>query len=312
MTLILSHLSKLVVIQASDRLTTQNGNEFDREANKTLVLIAPDGVASVSFCGLALFKNEPADIYLAKSLIGEIPDFFGRVPNMGPCLCNKMRKIDDMLFAIQATAENAMKNSFTARRSAFGLSICGWRIRNGREEPFALNMMKGVGKSKLSILEKTPRRWTNFQQVYVSHLPANYIKAEGEKKIIEASKKKYKTFDESCDAWRDCFVDLIRLSAKKTRLVGMDAMIVVLPPPSIKKIAIRHVPIAMQHVSWKFAQNVPIAYSPWIIGQKNFYAPSVLSGNKFQHFVDDTEIIFHAPQNKSGVTYIGTYHRRII
>jgi len=297
----------------SDRLTTVSGKEFDREANKTLVLVAPDGIASVSFCGLAFLNRKPSDIYLAEALTGELPDFFGRAPNMGPSRNNRRRKIDEMLHAIKVAAENAFKKSLAAKLNEFGLSVCGWRGRKGREEPFAYNLVKNKGKAKLKTIEQTKRGWTTLYGSYVSHLPKGYIKKEHEKKIERVASETFEDIDAFYEEWQSCFVELIRLSSKKSGVVGMDAMMVILPSPSIKKIAIKHIPIALQKVSWKFAKQVPIAFSPWVIGQRNFYAPSVMAGgSNFAHFVDDVKIIFHAPKNTKGVTYIGTHSRRNI
>jgi len=314
MTLILTYASQSASIQFSDRLTTINRNEFDREANKTIVLVASDGIATVSLCGLAFFKKQHADIYLAESLTGELDDFFGSVPNMGPCLKNKRRKIDEMIHAMKSRAESLFKNNYSLRKHYFGLSVCGWRVRKGREIPFAYNLQKQEMHSKLLIYENFKMRYSTGPYEVVGHFPKGYISKDQEKIINDTLDREYGSLKEFYIELESLFINLIRQSSKDTNLVGMDAMIVFLPPPRFKKIEIKHLPIEIPHANWNYAKNVPSMFTPWIIGQRNFYSPSLmtLASPNFVHYVDDTQILFAIPGNDKGVTSISPYKRKKI
>lgn len=72
MTLIITVVSPLFVIQAGDRLiTTQSDGktqQFDEKSNKNLIYEADDGVLTISYCGAAFMRGKPTDEWIAEQL----------------------------------------------------------------------------------------------------------------------------------------------------------------------------------------------------------------------------------------------------
>ena len=178
MTLILSRIGYQAVLQISDRLITVDHTQYDVEANKTIILVADDGVACVSYCGLAFLNGIPSDNFLAQSLTGKIDLFYGNIPNLGPCFNNKHRRLDNMIHAIHVALNSLFRNSLQQKRHYFGLSICGWRTRNGRSFPFILNFEKPERRNRLQIVETTKRHWWMEMAWLFSHVPNGYLSEE--------------------------------------------------------------------------------------------------------------------------------------
>src|SRR5688500_8659305 len=79
MTLIISTLTHWEVFQVSDRLLTRAERrmgppvlrEFDRAANKSVVLHTPDALVAISYSGLAYLNGLPFDQCLAQWTTGQ-------------------------------------------------------------------------------------------------------------------------------------------------------------------------------------------------------------------------------------------------
>jgi hypothetical protein len=69
MTQILTSASWGGACQVSDRLVTVDGSAFDPAANKSIVIGAKDGIAALSYTGLAFLGGVPTDQWLAELLL---------------------------------------------------------------------------------------------------------------------------------------------------------------------------------------------------------------------------------------------------
>jgi hypothetical protein len=72
MTLIITIISPLFVIQAGDRLlTTQSDGkteQFDEKSNKSVIYEATNGLLTISYCGAAFVRGKPTDEWIAEQL----------------------------------------------------------------------------------------------------------------------------------------------------------------------------------------------------------------------------------------------------
>ena len=71
MTLIFGAVSDKWIVQVGDRLLTQTVSdefiEWDVLANKSILLLTPNGTASISYSGLAYINGKPTDSMASRS-----------------------------------------------------------------------------------------------------------------------------------------------------------------------------------------------------------------------------------------------------
>src|SRR5262249_10085532 len=63
-------VSRLFVLQVSDRLLTQGEKSFDPIANKNVLYVATDGIISLGYTGVAFLDGIPTDQWIAEKLTG--------------------------------------------------------------------------------------------------------------------------------------------------------------------------------------------------------------------------------------------------
>ncbi len=71
MTLIAAVITKIGVVQVSERLVSDRGTEFDSTANKQLVYLGHTWAVSMAYTGTAYIGKLPTDEWLAEALIGK-------------------------------------------------------------------------------------------------------------------------------------------------------------------------------------------------------------------------------------------------
>lgn len=158
-TVILTFVHRLYVIQASDRLVSMVDERtgivpVDPTANKCVIYRARDGVLTIGFAGLARIRGMPADDWIVETLTGE-PQRFPAGERMG------MRMGGDLhlLTAPQAVRRLAEAMGRDIPRSCpqpFELTIAGLRQRRGRVIPYWVGINKPAKQSP-SIIHRSPR-----------------------------------------------------------------------------------------------------------------------------------------------------------
>jgi hypothetical protein len=108
-----------------------------------------------------------------------------------------------------------------------------------------------------------------------------------------------------------------RVSLRSPNKVGTHCMSIMLPPLGVSPIRIRFIP-EVDHSAVFTTQNpikereLPVAFSPWIVGTNMFFAPSITVGAS-QVQMGPVQIVMEAPMPKTGITgYMGALERPLI
>ncbi|WP_157658692.1 hypothetical protein [Burkholderia ubonensis] len=311
MTLHLSHISPVAAIQLSDRLITVAGKKYDSDSNKTLVLIGSNGIATVSYCGLAYLGTTPSDNFIAKSLIGNPPLFRGRIPLHGSNTFNNKRTIDQIIHKIVGDLENWFRRSYQDKRQFFGISVCGWRARRHYCEPILFSIVKEARCDKFTYRDVPARHWWWSFESQTNNLPKGYLN-DAEFEAI-ASLPEISTYSNGkmfIDERKKCFLSIIRRAADSTGLVGHDAISVIMQPMNrSNNVYIELEPLVRREIQDGLLGAIPVTYTPWIIGSSSYFAPSIFSGGQFTHHANGFNIILNAPSNHVGVLQMGSISR---
>jgi hypothetical protein len=278
-TLILAQASSWFASEVSDRLVTRAGRHFDPVANKSVIYLAPDGVCSMAYTGLAYIDGVPTDQWIAGVLAGHVfergrpPSLrLGRIPSwrhIGPTLDNLASRL-----TMAWTSER--QRPFGA--PMFEVLVTGWQWdRRQRARPIVIGVRKNAGQSHFRI-ERAPR-----------HLGRNFVAAatpEGNVNPdeIELMRSRLRAIRSADEAER-ILVDTIRsVSARPGTKVGADCMSIMIPKPSLRIVRVRYIPISPARLAIRsrsddrLLMTAPAAFSPWVIGRDLVHAPSILSG----------------------------------
>lgn len=311
MTLHLSHTSPIAAMQMSDRLITVSSKKYDSDSNKTLVLIGNNGIASISYCGLAYLNSTPSDNFIAKSLVGTPPPFFGRIPSFGNGTFKNKRSIDQMIYKITEDLEKWFNYSAKARQQFFWISICGWRIRKNYCEPILLSIIKKEKKERFEYIDTPDRRWWLKSESRTNNLPKGYLKENDFAAISSLPTiDSVANADDFIRTRKDCFLSIIRRAAVSSKVVGQDAISVIMPHPALSA----NIHIELDSIQKKTVQDnllgpIPVTYTPWIIGNSSYLAPSVFSGGEWNYCINGINITLNSPHNNVGVSSFSSISR---
>lgn len=311
MTLHLSHISPVAAIQLSDRLITVAGNKYDSDSNKTLVLMGSNGIVAISYCGLAYLGATPSDNFIAKSLIGDPPLLHGRIPMRGSNTFKNKRTIDQIIHKIVGDLENWFVRSYQDKKQFFGISVCGWRARRHYCEPILFSIVKEARSDKFTYCDVPARHWWWSLESQTNNLPKGYLNG-AELKAIASLPEISTYFDGKTfiDERKKCFLSIIRRAADSTGLVGHDAISVIMQPMNRSgNVYVELEPLVRREIQDALLGEIPVTYTPWIIGSSSYFAPSIFSGGQLTYHTDGFNIILNAPSNHVGVLQMGSVSR---
>lgn len=267
MTLIVTYFDWRNAYSASDRLvslqTHRNtfGGVHDDLSNKTVVLMADDGVAVASYTGHAYVSGVSTDRLIAEILYDE------PVPP-GTFVANRSRrlrgKIGDHLFRLRNESAKKIKSEYVE------LSVVGFRDYRKRMFPFNIKFILGSSDNREAKL-KPPFPITRGFRTAGAVLSANEFQ------------RAYENSDLSAAPWRTDLIPgflttLIRNKSSFDPTVGNEIMMI-------------HVDALNRVVECRFETDTPrtlidsltvdgnpqnVAYTPWVVGWNSVTAPSVM------------------------------------
>lgn len=262
MTLILTRASYQSIIQVSDRLVTKGGEKFDPLANKSLLLLARNGLVTLSYTGLAYIQGIPTDQWLAEKLAETSYQKFDKPPamrirnppnkkNLGLALIS----LRDELTSLGAGSKVARKTRIW-RRAGLHLSIAGWQWnKKGRYRPVLADLYKEPYDTDIH-LQYHDRNWFMGRTLRTLAVPSENIPEED-------------------------LAHLVREMESLGPVKSEDAMGVVLPPPTFGWAKVRYMPttkLEFEIRGGKTVKRFPGAFTPWMIGPRMVLAPSIVSG----------------------------------
>lgn len=288
MTLIVSQLCRGFVAQVTDRLvvTQQYGAppaRFDPLANKNIVYLARDAIVSIAYTGLAFIGQLSTDDWIVEKLtrINPLEEFGIRTGSLPQWL--------DIGQAMRLL-EGELNNSEVARNNAnFDLVITGWKWKNGRRSPEGRRQpvpmawwLQKPANSRFESFQHLKRHWHWSGRVYFHSAPDSNFSPEqlgvlGDK--ARAAKP---------DLIEQTIVDAVREVSFQNPYVGPNCMSILLAPPQVRAYARIKFFQYERHTARLQSQNfisddLPAAYSPWIIGNGLAAKPSAFLGTGW-HF----------------------------
>src|ERR1043166_9325928 len=322
MTLHLTEVSSLYTLQVSDRLIS--GRLTDPLANKNVIYWARDAIVTVGYSGLAYDLDPtnpsvPTDEWIASKLLGGLiprgrdnirPTTFGAVTDF------RSRDIANALQTLKGELECAF-DRLTAKlvEPPFELTVAGWFFPYGRPiRPFVAELVKDRRERTVSLL--FPMRNRRFQNVFgLWATPAGYLTRDEQTHLRSVLRQCPLSPPDRAELVQNEFVDIIRsVASREPEKVGAHCMTILLPPPqSNAPIRVRFRPQVEHQAMFRFTTSefqIPVAYTPWVLGKGNFLAPSVLAGEGTSSFVmGPFTVNFEAPFNGRGFGFIGAQRR---
>jgi hypothetical protein len=287
MTLILTEASIRYVLQASDRLLTQGRREFDPVSNKTVVYLCRDALVSIAYSGPAYLDETPTDQWITERLTDERfdlsqPGFL----KIGPL--KRSLDIGQSIELLRAELGSAiLRLPPSVNRPTLHVIVAGWQWGKRQARPVATHIVNQAATPSTFYLEKLPRYWhfeqtpenRSLRKVYFAIVPTSNPLSHGEQR--RAFEQLLHTSSSPNDSTQ-VLIDTIRLAAsKKPRLVGEDCMCVYLPPPSSRVAEVVFVPPQEQRLAvvGRHREELPAAFSPWVVGHGLIAAPSMVVGS---------------------------------
>lgn len=285
LTLHLTRTNLGYTLQVSDRLVSRtDGRLHDPLANKNIIYWARDALVVMAYTGTAYINGVPTDQRIVEMIRGEKYPV-ERPPamlSMGQML-NPWWNIGQTIRLLQSELEDYFKGApNVVRRHPFELVVAGWSLgwRNKREMwvwPFLSSLVK-TEDGRISDC-RPPRRWYLGRRAMLVQTPRGYITEVEHQQLLQVISGRYSDGEESANATEAAFVGAIRRVSEREPGVGSDCMSIVLPPPP-DPVRIRYLPLANPAVLNPEAEShSPVAYSPWIVGQRVISPPSVMTGD---------------------------------
>lgn len=313
MTLHLTRISSRYTLQVSDRLVS--GGIQDPLANKNLIYWARDAIVMIAYTGLAYGLSSdpdtPTDEWIAETLRGHsIPRGPDGIEPVTFGIQNIPRWLDigQSIQLLRDTLQQSMDRLPASHRDyPFELVMAGWQqTRRQRFKPISANIVKPRGNAPI-VVERLPRYWHFLRRIRTIPTPNGYLT---ESEMSDLAKT---LSTASPDAAEKAIVEKIRIVASRhPQSVGPHCMSILLPPPGVAPIGVRFIPSVTHTAVFQtkeITREIPVAFSPWVVGPNMFTAPSIMVGpSELQ--MGPHRIVLDAPAPEKGIrAYFGSLRR---
>lgn len=320
MTLHLTQVSNLYTLQVGDRKVS--GRINDPLANKNIIYWARDAIVTLGYAGLAYDlepsdRSVPTDEWIASKLLGGgiiprgrdgvRPAMFGNVSN------GRWLDIAESLQTLKAELEKSIVRLPQAlTKYAFELTIAGWQFPTRKSiRPFVAELSKSP--QDLSIRMDFPMRRRRFGSYFgVWATPGGYLTPTEENDLRSFLRSGDLSPADRANVAEQKFVDTIRCVASRERGVGSHCMSILLPPPTSSAIRVRFNPSVEHRAVFRgnnWQQELPVAYTPWVIGNGGFQSPSVIAGGETSYVMGPFTVVFEGPQTGGRFMFMGAQSR---
>jgi hypothetical protein len=277
MTLILTTVHRHCVTQVADRLVTRRGREqFDPDANKTVLFFARDAFVTLGYSGPAYIDRRPTDQWIAETLRDRpvILGHDGRSPAVLSCneqIANWPSVHEAVARLVKGLEEASRQSPAVWRAVPLDIVIAGWQqYRRKRPRAFALTISNAPGCP--TVVKRLSRHFG--RGVWLVTAPDGYL-LPGEQIALNDVVRQVTP----AEAER-AMVAQIRNVAARTSTVGPHCMCVS-SAARVWGVRIRYDspnPDMGDLISDRVTVPIPIAFSPWIVTEHQTMAPSIIIG----------------------------------
>ena len=302
MTLIAAVITKIDVVQVSDRLVSDRGIEFDPTANKQLVYLGPRWAVSMAYTGTAYIGKLPTDEWIAEALIQKplprIEKPWGPVVPAGqkfPVPHNSMpeglvgspvtqvgrqKTFPDLgvaMFHLAGQIDRAFDSGVVPRdAAAHGLEIvvAGWQwgVKKARRPVmFSLIRKPQTRCFRESFCERNLRSNRSWCGGIV---PGGHVQAE-DKAFLKAGIPSVRG---PVDLEDLLINTVVRVSSRKSSVIGNEIMSVGILSPEHRTVRLRFVPVQPRQTEL-YGRVTNVAYTPFVISPSGIISPMMIIGN---------------------------------
>jgi hypothetical protein len=255
---------------------------MDALANKNIVCVARDGLLSISYTGIAFVRGVPTDEWMALKLL-RLNEWDGgmRLGTESP-----VGTVGEVIELIRTSLERLPTNlsRFPNRVVAVGWQ---WKRRTGRIRPVLWDISGQDGG-----------RTYSAQQVMARHRPRDsaFGVAPTQNMPIDHQRPLAAALDKatSVEAIEQLLIEANRETASTSTIIGPHCMSVVFAPSrGIFRAA--YVPEGPTAIEAVYGAQLPVAYSPWILGTHLVMPPMIMTGGPFKAGLGPVELTLDAP-----------------
>ncbi len=274
MTLVLTAVCPGFVVQVADRLltTVPEGRPFDPVANKTVVYRAMDGIVTIAYTGTAYIGNIPTDEWIAGVLWGEA---ISRGPDgRSPAIAIGRRRVNYDVGLACIKLQEALSALQVKAGVSLTISVSGFMQTNERTRPILVEITRYASPADVSIRHLYPREvLPRGRDFIIGRVGVGLDPEQVHRKLAEHRGPG------TAIAVENILASVIREKAAVDQTVGSELMSVIIPSRGRDGVVCRFLD-TRPHYSASVAdgraemENVPIGFSPWLVGMNIVYPPS--------------------------------------
>ena len=297
MTLNLTLLTATYVLQVSDRrITKTSTGEIHPLANKNVVFLARDGLVTICYSGPAYIEHVPTDVWIACKLAGEDIGPYLRAEKVGV----KMGSMPKRPWLNTGQSVELLRHELEAQNlvDRLDVMVAGWQEHKRGMRPICWGIdARGATATAESPLhrywhyERSPdgrRRYCLFE---IPGNPGAWLSQSELYRLVGLLMPAAR----SPEAAVRRLIWAVRYVADRTSAVGPDCMCILLPnPDEHPELFVRYEPVkearAHVHLGRDAVEEVPAAFSPWLVGPHIHAPPRMIGGGGVQLMLDHIKV----------------------
>lgn len=286
MTLILTLRDQGYILQVTDRLVTSRDKQVDPAVNKNILYHARNGLFAMGFTGWAILDHIPTDQWIAEKLLGHAYDrsktsqgfgFGGPDPWLD--IGQSMIKIRDELRLLYRRQPPLWQRGWTKDFFAILLGGYQWNSR-GRVRPVIGAMVKPRQSTAFGMIWEDRNKYlTGNYSLY--HEPVGNMRRDERDQMISRVRA-----GSNIDTVEAALVQTMQTVSDRNQVVGPHCMSILITPPTVGHARVRFIPRVAHAVQFSSrigdTVNVPVAFSPHLIGPNLDWPPALLGGGTWE------------------------------
>lgn len=324
MTQVITWCQAHAVIQVADRkLTLLNGSQHDTVANKTIVFVTEDAIATLGYTGLAYLGDLPSDEWLVQVLLQRSitrgPD--GVRPS-AVCMGNyPLGTLDDVVKRLKIAIDGIEQR--LVDKGTFEIVVAGFRAtdRDYRATAFWKRIRRGRGEAKAEVTGAKKRgsfakvdqhmpSWTSDRSLaHARYLTLGAAVTDDDRHSDRAKLVQCQNVGSSVDV----LTERVRTTAANDQTVGANLMCVVIDW-STQTVEIRLDAEAPHTTTFLGPNSAPveieISYSPWILAPTGVFAPMVSNNDTSIPCGEWAVLVRAAGQANAGISLMSSARRQ--
>lgn len=254
-------------MQVEDRLVTKRGLPHDKNSNKIIILHTRNGIACISYVGLAYIGTKTMDDWIVEQIVGHSVDYplkfrFGRttVPDMGGALSRVARSLQSEQVRLRGEVLDVLRTTM--------LLISGWQWnKKGWSRPFFALVRRDTLTSEFRV-SYTNRHWyVDSKCILKTRVhPPSWLNQHQRHELVRQIGK-----SGTAAEVETAIVNTIKAVSRDIPVVGPNCMRVLLPPPGSAVVLVKYISDDCEAEATEANMN----YFPWVVGPNVLLAPAL-------------------------------------